>query len=615
MHDLELAEARRRAQYEQRHAALLRTASRSLSIGKARLTKSADTSPILAPIGYSALLSSEDSPEDQPSSLSIIPPSVTGQCYLESAVNFNAGAPFPPTCHHEECHKSFRKALKASRRYSGPALAPVSPLTLDHVPNSPPGPGSASSSRPPSHAGRLVVPQSSPGAANSHPHGYFPYPKPSSAVATDKERDSYFGATDNPISQGPSPSLLQGDSFYAPPIHGTVSQPFERGGLSVSITQAQQQHTPSASPFLRPLQSLGLESPSDSPKMEGQNALHMISEPPIEEDVDIVMEARIRARAYDVQQLGKRRDSNSTITQHDFSRPHLKAVFPQVKSESTPTSPTWRYRPRIGHGSDSNSGGGASPPPLDVGMSALSSPPSPSMRHSAQIRRGFQPNSHNHLAHSVRMAFSMTPIHHLNVKAGQSIQHAVAGSSGYTHVPGSHQHHPHNPLPVHQPQHQHSSLPSVHNGSLLHTSPPPPPPPLPPPSGSAGVYFAYSHPPSRAGSPPIMLPPLSSSTPHSAATTISSRAPSPSAYNIILPPLKVQSHGDGDHRYTPVPTPGASALKTSTDEETTSVIFQQHDRHQDEMIAIGGISSNQSGNIGERIKLPGFSEIIRVTDQ
>lgn len=747
LQELELAEARRRAEYEQRHATLLRNASRSLSLGKARLSKSAGTSPVLAPIGYSVLLPPEDlspppsasSSTKTPTFLSVAVSGGSGPCYLENTVTAattaTSGAPFsPPICHHEECHKSFRKALKASRRYSGPALAPVPPLTLDHASNSPP---TGTSTSPPSryaassHAGRqVVISQPSPGTF-SHQHGYFPYLKPSPVAATDKERDAYIGATEyHPISQAPSPSLPQGDNFYVP-----SQTSFERG-LSSSSTYAQHQHiTPSASPFLRPLQTLGLASPSDSPILGGQNALHMmISESPTMEDVDegedadVIMESRNNGlrRVSDVQQQagGKRRDSNSTVTQHDFPRPpgpNLKAMhgLPQVKSESTPASPTWGYRPRISggnsQGSDSN---GTSPPPLEVGMSAaLSSPPSPSMHsHLNGYRRGFQSNSHshNHLAHSVRMAFTMTQIKRVDSssKAGgqlqqpqpQQQQHVAdansssssnnspgtsPGPSGYTHVPGQlHHSYSHHHLATsshhhHHPHHRRNTPPSssssssVHStsGSTLHTPPPPPAASVAAVVGGAGgqggqyFSFPYSHPPSRAGSPPIMLPPLSSSTPHSAATTISSRAPSPSGYSIILPPLKVQNHGGEcsdphhhllqqhhyhhhhhHHQNPPVgPMHGSvgTALSAafSLDDTTTasnggmdevsSAISIPHDhhhhRHRGGEISTGAVSggggnnnndcasllsssSKQSGNVGERIKLPGFSEIIRVTE-
>ncbi|GJJ13460.1 hypothetical protein Clacol_007714 [Clathrus columnatus] len=684
LQELELAEARRRAEYEQRHAQLLRNASRSLTLGssnKVRLSKSAGTSPVLAPFGYS---SEVDHGDASSYSSPIHPQSVHGSCYLEDAA-VTTGVPFSPACHHEDCHKSYRKVLKASRRNSGPALlVPVPPLTLDHRvsnSNSPPPSGSAgTSSRHSSNTGRLVIPPSSPGAI-SHSHGYFPYPRPS-PIATDKDRgvDAYYiGGTDYP--QGLSPSLSsQGDnnsnnnnSFYSPPIHGSISQSFERAALSSSTT-VQAHNTPSASPFLRPLQSLGLESPCDSPNLGGQNALHLTGK-----EMDVVIERNKGGRSNgDIHNNGgKRRDSNSTVTQRDyyyFSRPpHLKAVLPQVKSESTPTSPTWRYHSRMAYGSDTSShisggggggGGGASSPPLlDVGMSALSSPPSPSM-HSAKIRRGLQPNGHNHLAHSVRMAFSMTPINNrLDLKTGQQMyqyQQGQGQGQGYSqHVPGGlqQQHHPHHLThaqqqqqhhhhhypPSHQQQQQqqlsiHSnssssvspaSSSSVHsgsgsgNGSVLHTPP------------TNGSYFAYSsHPPSRSGSPPIMLPPLSSSTPHSAATTISSRAPSPSGY-ITLPPLKVQNQNllgvetttstNGTKNTSVVPSNGTS-LDTSVivdeEDDASSMMIaiqqqqqQQQDRPRSNELMNGHHHHHQSGNVGERIKLPGFSEIIRVTDQ
>ena len=79
-----------------------------------------------------------------------------------------------------------------------------------------------------------------------------------------------------------------------------------------------------ASLFLRPLQSLGLGSPSISPKM-GQNALGMLapSDPHVGE-TGFLDAAGVRTHE---PVFGKRRDSSTTVTRHDLSRAHLRAVL------------------------------------------------------------------------------------------------------------------------------------------------------------------------------------------------------------------------------------------------------------------------------------------------
>ena len=536
LHELEAAEARRRAEYEQRHAKLVRDASRSL--GKARLSKSAGTSPVLAPAGHP--LGVTFRPDD--AQLSLIHPHDNSDslCSRESGV---AGIPLPPSCHHEDCHKSYRKALKAYRRYSGPSLPPVPPFSLDMASN----PTSTVGNLPIAYhsgAARTHL-QSRPGSP-SHLHIYSLY----SRSSAEKEREPH-GVADSSSPLGGSSSSSLSESMFSTPIHGISSQLGVSNERSTSGPVTQAQYTPSASPFLRPLQSLGLGSPSVSPKM-GQNALGMLApSDPHAGETSFLDAAGVRTHE---PVLGKRRDSSTTVTRHDFSRAHLRAVLPQIKSESTPTSPTWRYFHKPPHSSS------VSPPPT---VDASPSPPSPdfhfqSLPHTPYYQVRGHPPHHHHLAHSVRMAFAMTPISHLD--------------PGGVHTA---QPHPYSQLS--SPRHPSMSSSS----SSIHTLFNPP---------GSGSHLPFSHPPSRAGSPPIMLPPLSSSTPNSTATA-SSRAPSPMGY-ITLPPLK-----------TSLGTKSMSAddgLEEAQGLATDSLLMK-------------GVTGSHS-TPGERITLPGFSEIIRAAD-
>jgi zinc-finger protein CreA/MIG len=558
LHELEAAEARRRAEYEQRHAELVRDASRCL--GKARLSKSAGASPVLAPIGHS-----DQSMMFMPEGTGTSPIHVhTSEgsgalCVQESGTT---GVPLPPSCHHDECQKSYRKALKASRRFSGPSLPPVPSFSLDTAATSP---GTVSNLPMAYHSGAVRThPQycfRARSGSPSHMHSYSPYPRVSPPTV-EKERDSYV-VIDSTSPVGGSSSSSLSDSLFSAPIYGISSQPGISNERSTSGPTAQAQYTPSASPFLRPLQSLGLDSPSVSPKME-QSALGMLASSDAHiGDIGFLDTAGIRT--YEPA-LGKRRDSSTTVTHHDFSRARLRAVLPQVKSESTPTSPTWRYFHRPIHGSS------ISPPPttVDAGTtSTSSSPPSPalhshSLPHTPHLMRG-QPPHHHHLAHSVRMAFAMTPIKQLD--------------SGFSP--------PHQPQ-IFSPPSQSIPHPSISSSSSIHNIYKP---------AAPGPHFSYSRSSSRSGSPPIMLPPLSTSTPNSTAT-VSSRAPSPTSY-ITLPPLKVNT-AVGSVKSTGH-VPADEALGISGDGAS---ILTTGD----------SISNPSSATPGERITLPGFSELIRAAD-
>jgi zinc-finger protein CreA/MIG len=552
LHELEVAEFRRRAEYEQRHAELVRDASRSL--GRARLSKSAGASPVLAPVGHSGL-GMLLMPEDvQPS------PVHAHSASICSHQNGAAGIPLPPSCHHEDCHKSYRKALKASRRYSGPSLPPVPPLSLDNVSNGASKVDDLSNAYHSSAAGahsqsHLQARPSSP----SHLHGYSPYSRPSPPTG-EKDRDNFM-INNSSSSVGSSGSVSQSDYLYSAPIYGISSQLGLSNERSTSGPVTQAQYTPSASPFLRPLQSLGLDSPSVSPKM-GQSALGMLAP----SDAHIGEMSFLDAggvRTHEPPVFGKRRDSSTTVTPHDFARADLRVALPQVKCESTPTSPTWRSVYNPAHSSS------VSPSPTGHGATSMSSsPPSPalhshSLPHTPYHMRGHPPHYH-HLAHSVRMAFAMTPIKH----PGSGSAHALHPYA-YSQLSAESTPHPS----------RSSSSPRI---SPRHNSQMP------------GSHFPYSQFPSRAGSPPIMLPPLSSSTPNSSAAT-SSRAPSPLGY-ITLPPLKA---------YGPTGT-----VKPTTEPDDALGIPGEGAG----FLMNGDAVSNSSAAPGERITLPGFSEIIRAAD-
>jgi hypothetical protein len=280
--------------------------------------------------------------------------------------------------------------------------------------------------------------------------------------------------------------------------------------------------------------------------------------------------------------FGKRRDSSTTITQHDFARP-------QIKSESTPTSPTWRNFPR--HGQQEGS-----PPLVESSYAAaLSSPPSLpsrsiSLPQTPNYPRAPPPPHHQHLAHSVRMIFSMTPINsRFEPGAAPPPQHVPLSSVSQ---------------PYHVPSGGSTSSGTGSCGQSSYTG------------SRTGTSTPFSYPSSRAGSPPILLPPLSSSTPRSAATTVSSRAPSPLGPITLPPLLKVHSPvalaKNGGH----VSVSGGGGVPVDGSEENGT---SMHHCHEDGVMvnAVDGHHSNHAGIVaggGERVRLPRFSEIIRGSD-
>ena len=545
LRELERAEAQRRAEYEQRHAELLRDASRSL--GMARRSKSAGTSPVLCPnAGFGMTFMAED-----------LAPQSVHECTANTCIREweQPGVPLPPQCHHEDCHKSYRKALKISRRLSGPSMA-IPPLSLD-------GTGLPSNATASRHhlvgATRLHGPQSSghhPLSPSYHPHSYFPYPRPS-PPAVDKEREFYLGS-ENTSPTGSSILSSHADILSNLPADMTKYN----GPYAVTRSVGQAQFTPSASPFLRPLESLGLESPSVSPKL-GHSVLGMQFPAEIHPSGDAMLLDSSLGHNLDTS-FGKRRDSSTTITQNDFTSACLRPARPPVKSESTPTSPTWRYYPprNAPHSEEPSS-----MPVADLGgASTISSPPSPSSRSFSVPQTPFNargyPTHHHHLAHSVRMAFAMTPInHHKGVPPHSNVQQSLN-------------------LTPHHSISSSSSLNSMYGGPV------------------EGLHTPFSHPSSRAGSPPILLPPLSSSTPRSSATTVSSRAPSPAGY-ITLPPLK-------GRQVTSLTKNNATVTMGVSEEPATNTYGGG--------VFLGGEEPLNQGGTAERVKLPGFSEIIRGAD-
>ncbi|KAF8895627.1 hypothetical protein BD779DRAFT_1467002 [Infundibulicybe gibba] len=474
LYALEQQEARRREEYEARHAEFLRRAEMEarqadfLSNRHGRVCKSLTTSPVSTPMpamsmedrGYFGV-SNERDWRHNPTS-----PKLDGG---RRAV-------------YRDGERDQEK--KGRRRLSGPAWHSA---TL---------PSDPSMGRPHSSGHQVDAPQSSRGL---HSHGVWahPYHHPNHPLvhphSSQYRRLGAQGHDDSPspISSDSESLLMQNGPQPAHPSISAEHSPQYSPG--VRVASSEYAHTPSTSPFLGPFRTLNLHStnPSRAPSP-------ILLPPPTignggeSRDISIISpvdDTSPRSRgvsahgspspnSYPHRTLPKRKTSG-----HDgpYHQPHMFPHYPSHLSESSlPPLPT----PQLSSGPSSE---GSSPgaqshllgPPAALnpgsgsggGTLSASSSRAPSPVHGphllannpgAHSGREIAPGHHHHLAHSVRMAFGMTPIH---------------GSPGARN------------LFNHTASQPHSGV-----STPLHL-------------GAPGIS-STSMPVSRSGSPPITLPPL-----------------------------------------------------------------------------------------------------------
>ncbi|KZT27460.1 hypothetical protein NEOLEDRAFT_1176866 [Neolentinus lepideus HHB14362 ss-1] len=386
---LEREEALRRAEYEIRHNEALRRAQAVIT-----KSKSATTSPVGTPFFHPA-------PE-----------------YFGIAVSSERDR--DRDLDGEEKEKAREKA---KRRLSGPAWQ----MTPMHHPHDPHG---------------HVVDNSA--GAGRHPHGPHPYYHPNHSHHHHEE--------------SPSPISTDSESFQPPE---TVSPPNAFGVHSSYPPQPYVRHqpavTPSTSPYLGAMRSLNIHSTDIS------RAPSPILLPPPSVAGDYAYGPRSRKSSTGMESpphAHKRRMSVDLHHPYPTSGAfHFGAPTPQLSSG--PSSSSGGSSPRSTGGAGTHHGGfhfgsaagsvvssrAPSPPHASWGSSLNNT------HHATSGSAHHGPHNHHHLAHSVRMAFGMTPIH------------APARGS-------------------------HISTPYTTTNS-----------------NSSSAYFA-SVPASRAGSPPITLPPL-----------------------------------------------------------------------------------------------------------
>ena len=450
LYTLEREEALRRAEYEARHAEALRRVSQRESRQSVRLSKSATTSPVATPL-----------------------PSLSSGTSSERDSHSGAG-------------ENIKPADRTKRRMSGPAwqMTPVShepslghPHTSGHVIETPSSVSlQAHGVRQPTHW-------------SGHPYQSSTYPHPHSQYRHLTRQDD-------------SPSPLSSDSDSLPPLNSvhSPSHPFSTqthgihtSGISDSKARPSEfAFTPSTSPFLGPLRTLNLHSanPSRAPSPI------LLPPPSMNNGVNVdrptsPMEESPRAYGPQSRIVGSPpkgslhgwHTSNRRKTPGD-DRHHLlpSQTYPAQLSHLVERGASSLHTPQLSSGASSDSssprsssyslGIAASAPfHLDSGSgtpsAANSRPPSPSQwqpsSHSSHHARDNSGGTSNHLAHSVRKAFGMTPI---------------------------------NPLP------RNTSWPSSFSTQAHSVASTPAYPSI----------FSASMPSSRSGSPPITLPPLKMSS-------------------------------------------------------------------------------------------------------
>lgn len=471
LYELEREEARRRAEYEARHAEALRRAEFGVRFdpehmshaGWARLTKSATTSPVITPAGSSSAI----------------------EGIRFSGASNDRGVRDAD----DECVLHEREVERARRRLSGPATA-MTP-TAPHIPSltSPIAYNaglthSHSSGHLPLHPqplGHLVDP-SARGSGGVH-HGP-PWVHPYHSAAPHRHR-SHGGGLPSVGALDDSPSPISSDSESVP----IYMQTNKKDAHSNPHPHLRHEHefplphhahyTPSTSPFLGPFRTLNIHStnPSRAPSPFLLAPPHVadgaasgattIMGSPIGDDSSPSTVSFPRS--------GSSNGALSVVSHHASDR----SLPPLSSRDSSPVS--FQYRGSAGGVGAASTPSSRAPSPSSLHWStsrpstAASSGPSPANHHSHHHSQD-NVGSNHHLTHSLRVAFGMTPIH------GRSPTRNSSTSSNITY---SHSH-----------AHSTSHTPS---GSATATHFP---------SMTMAYPVSMSMPGSRSGSPPITLPPL-----------------------------------------------------------------------------------------------------------
>lgn len=487
LHALEQQEAMRRAEYEARHAEALRRAELQTRQSWARLSKSATTSPVLSPVG-----------------------NPIGDNFYFGLSNerghVNRGEAEGP----DASELRERAMKKEQRRLSGPAWYMASSTTSPndggfvtgplghssssgHLVDAPRAPGNGHHTAAWSHPYQNATPnrhRGSNGSIGARMHEDSPSPMSSDSESLNMQhRPQHHQRHTHPLvgSQLHHPSHI--DHPHQHNTHASQSPPHFPSGLRANEFN----FTPSASPFLGPLRTLNIHSTTPS------RAPSPVLLPPPHFAPSTVNENEDTALGSPTSSLFHRPSPGEGSPPHSASWAKLPHQPRRGESGSGPALPhhslSDRSLPPLPSSGPSSSGSSPGSFALhrggNLGESSASSSRAPSPQHWSRPPLGGAaqhhtlshhtpehglPTSatnstngpHHHLAHSVRLAFGMTPI----TGASSSAPRSPPRSHAFPHT-----------YAITQP----------HSGV------------------STPMHFAsmsMSMPGSRSGSPPITLPPL-----------------------------------------------------------------------------------------------------------
>ena len=331
------------------------------------------------------------------------------------------GIPTSPACHHEECHKSYRKAFRLTQR------VPPTRVSLDSYPQH-------------SHAHRGSSLASS---TISHSHRHHPYEVPHHTHA-----HAVQICQDSPEDPSPSPNSADTDDSTTEPLFTKSLRPTDPAPPS-------EFYTPSTSPFLGAMRRMHVQSGYST----GRNS-RQPSRAPSPGALELPPPLSLPKRAYSTDAITFPPPVGSRHRIALLSGPSTPALTSGATSPLGPQSGTIPHTPGPRSVASSGSSGSSSaqmmkppsrgpklalspfPPPPRPSLPSIATPSensrSPSPLHtggpgitsaqpspiwnsdaglryprstfaSSPVSPSYSP-SHSHLAHSLRVAFGMTPI-------------------------------------------------------------------------------------------------------------------------------------------------------------------------------------------------------------
>jgi zinc finger protein CreA/MIG len=413
LYALEREEALRRAEYEARHAEALRRAEYEARNTEAiyfrgRASKSASTSPVSTPF-HTAMS-------------------------LKGGSDAYSGVSSARDWNEDDDIRISEKLVRAKRRISGPAWQ-MTPMSQDPRSIHPSGPIFNPFPSPHPIAPKLHT----TGSSSMHPL-HPAHPPTYRQLVTHEDSPSPLSSDSDSMPvhntpQHPQVTYTQPRATYSRP-----GQPDERSLPSgpSGIKAAEFTFTPSTSPFLGPLRTLNLHStnPSRAPSPISlpPTSMGAQGDVPISPIDDPSYAVRQRSRHSSVVSTPPNRGTFGPVTRNKgsidgpqtASIPHVR-TYPGQLSLAAQASERGLHNlptPQLSSGPSSSGsspnsftyplGGGVytSKPVFETGTITMSPagsrPSSPPHSHSNNHAGGAP---HHHLAHSVRMAFGMTPIH------------------------------------------------------------------------------------------------------------------------------------------------------------------------------------------------------------